>query len=256
MWTWAVVPTLLIAGPRLWGAQLYEVRYLAYSAPAVAILVGVGVSTYAGVVRRALVAALVLAAVPTLLAHHLPGAKSDEDYRGLAALAETWRADAVVFSGAGSRGIEVAYPAPFRETEDLLLRWSATESDTLFGVNVPARWIQPADVAGKAVLQYRMTDGRPADPYARRLHRLGCRVEATAARWRFTAVLLRSGLRCSHGVASSSVGRCHELSRVEASDGCVASPRAGVGRACGSSASRRARPPRRGMNVRSPPPVG
>ena len=190
VWTWAVVPTLLIAGPRLWGAQFYEVRYLTYSVPAVAILVGVGLSTYAGVFRRALVAALVLAAVPTVLAHHLTGAKADEDYRGLAALAETWRADAVVFSGAGSRGIEIAYPAPFLETEDLILRWSATESDTLFGINVPARWIQPADVAGKAVLQYRMTDRRP-DPYARRLHRLGCRVEASAIRWRFTAVLLR-----------------------------------------------------------------
>ena len=187
-WTWAVLPTLVIAGPHLWGAQVYQVRYLTYSVPAVAILVGIGLSTYAGVFRVALAGVLVLVVLPGLLSHHLPEAKSGEDYRGLAGLADTWNVDAVVFSGAGSRGIEVAYPAPFRGTEDLLIRQSAAASETLFGVNEPPRSLRAGQVTRKTVLQYQRTD-RPSDAHALRLRRLGCRSVTRIVRWRFNATL-------------------------------------------------------------------
>jgi mannosyltransferase len=188
-WSWAVVPTVAIAGPHLWGAQLYQVRYLTYSVPAVAILVAVGLSTYRPGLRRVLSAALVLTAVPGVVGHHLPDAKSGEDYRGLAALADSWEVDAVVFSGAGSRGIKVSYPAPFRGTRDLILQRSATESDTLFGVNAPPRRLQRREVAGEVLLHYERSDQRP-DRYAPRLRRLGCRPSDVVVRWRFRATLL------------------------------------------------------------------
>jgi len=189
VWTWAMLPPLAIAGPNLWGAQLYQVRYLTYAVPAVAILVGVSLSAYAGLRRNVLAAALVLTVVPALLLHHLPSAKSGEDYRGLAALAETWSVDAVVFSGPGSRGIKVAYPASFHGTEDLILRRTATASDTLFGVNAPPRSLRSGDLAGKTILHYQRTEHRP-DAYAQRMLRLGCRRVAETVRWRFTATVL------------------------------------------------------------------
>jgi mannosyltransferase len=192
VWTWAVVPTLVIAGPHLLGAQVYHVRYLTYSVPAVAILVGVGLSTYDGVRRLALAAVLVVAVIPPLLSHHLPGAKSGEDYRGLAALAETWDVDAVVFAGAGSRSIKVAYPEPFRGTEDLVLHRSATSSDTLFGLNAQPRSLRAVHVRGKTVLYYWRSD-HPPDRYGERLRRLGCRPAVHTVRtirWRFSATVL------------------------------------------------------------------
>jgi mannosyltransferase len=190
LWTWAVVPTLAIAGPRLFGTQAYQVRYLTYSVPAVAILLGIGLSTYDGVRRRALATALVLAAIPAVVSHHLPGSKSGEDYRGLAEVANTWNVEAVVFSGAGSRGIKVAYPAPFQGTEDLILHRSPTASGTLFGLNARPGSLRAVHLAGKTVLHYQRTD-RPPDPYAQRLRRLGCRSLAQAVRWRFTATVFK-----------------------------------------------------------------
>jgi mannosyltransferase len=189
-WTWATLPTLAVVGAHLAGGEIYQVRYLTFTAPAVALLVGVGLATYSGGARVLLAAALVLAAVPGVVSHHVAGAKSAEDYRGMAALAASWRADAVVFSGAGSRGIAISYPGPFRATEDVLLHRSPADSGTLFGSNVRAGVVRRADVAGRRILQFQRA-GTAGDAYARRLDRLGCRVVAETGRGRYRATLLQ-----------------------------------------------------------------
>ncbi len=189
-WAWATLPTLAVVGAHLAGADIYQVRYLTFTVPAVALLVGFGLTTYPGRARALLAAGLVLAAVPGVVSHHLAGAKSAEDYRGMAALADDWRADAVVFSGAGSRGIAISYPEPFHGTEDVLLAGSPAASGTLFGSNLPPRAVRREDVAGRRILQFQPAQA-PRDAYARRLARLGCRVVAETGRGRYRATLLQ-----------------------------------------------------------------
>ena len=179
-----------MVGAHLAGADIYQVRYLTFTVPAVALLLGFGLTTFSVRARGLLAAGLVLAAVPGVVSHHVTGAKSAEDYRGMAALAEDWRADAVVFSGAGSRGIAISYPGPFHGTEDVLLAGSPAASGTLFGSNLPPRAVRREDVAGRRLLQFQPAQA-PRDAYARRLARLGCRVVAETGRGRYRATLLQ-----------------------------------------------------------------
>ena len=190
-WAWATLPTLTVVGAHLAGADIYQVRYLTFTVPAAALLVGLGLTTYSGRARALLAAGLVLAAVPGVVSHHLAGAKSAEDYRGLAALAEHWRADAVVFSGRREPGhrdqLSRALPrdrgrAPARVGGRHRARCSA------------ATWLPGPciceDVAGWRILQFQPAQAT-RDAYARRLTRLGCRVVAETGRGRYRATLLQ-----------------------------------------------------------------
>jgi len=189
-WAWALIPTLVIAGAHLAGAQVYQVRYVTYSVPGAALLVVVGIASAPSRPRLVLAAALLAVVIPVLVGQHDRDAKSGENYRALALFAEQSGADRVLFSGGGSRGIRIAYPASFRGTQDLLLRLSPNDSDNLFGTNRRHRSLRPTEVATHLVVVYRMTTN-PNDPVVRRLEAWGCLLLRDEPTRRFTGVLYR-----------------------------------------------------------------
>lgn len=92
---WISVPTAIVVAYSLIGEPLYHPRYLAFTAPAVALLAGLAVVTVARSPRHiALVAGvLVLAAAPNYVAQRLPHAKLGNDYSQVADLLKS-RTDA------------------------------------------------------------------------------------------------------------------------------------------------------------------
>ncbi|WP_394551997.1 glycosyltransferase family 39 protein [Agromyces sp. MMS24-JH15] len=136
--TWLAVPTSLLLAGNAWVSPMYNLRYVAYCLPAVALLVAIGVDCLAGLARDrrsrrlALVVALValcVAAAPRYAAQRGPYAKDGgSDLRQTAAVvaAHAVAGDAVVFdqSTKPSRRPRLAldlYPSSFTGLDDVAL---------------------------------------------------------------------------------------------------------------------------------------
>ncbi len=144
---WLVIPTALIV---IWSAlvhPIYTPRYLAFTAPAMALILGV--CTAAVAVKRWAAAALVslfaVAAAPNyVLAQRDPYAKYGMDYSQVADLITAKAApgdcllvnDTVTFMPAPMRPLMAARPDAYRKLIDLTLWQRATDRNDVFDTNL------------------------------------------------------------------------------------------------------------------------
>jgi mannosyltransferase len=144
---WLVIPTALIV---IWSAlvhSMYTPRYLAFTAPAVALVLGVCISALAVTpwAATALVGLFAVAALPNyLLAQRSPYAKYGMDYSQVADLITTKAApgdcllvnDTVTFMPAPMRPLMAARPDAYRKLIDLTIWQRATDRKDVFDTNL------------------------------------------------------------------------------------------------------------------------
>jgi mannosyltransferase len=144
---WLVIPTALIV---IWSAAvhpIYTPRYLSFTAPAMALLLGVCVGALAVKpwVATALVSLFALAAAPNYIrAQRNPYAKYGMDYSQVADLITAKAApgdcllvnDTVTFMPAPMRPLMAARPDAYRKLIDLTLWQRATDRNDVFDTNL------------------------------------------------------------------------------------------------------------------------
>jgi mannosyltransferase len=144
---WLLIPTALIV---VWSAfvhSIYTPRYLAFTAPAMALVLGICIAAVAS--RPRLVAALIglfaLTAAPNyVLAQRNPYAKYGMDYSQVADLIAAKAApgdcllvnDTVTFMPAPMRPLMAARPDAYRKLVDLTLWQRATDRNDVFDTNL------------------------------------------------------------------------------------------------------------------------
>lgn len=172
---WIAAPTVVVVAYSVVGEPLYQPRYLAFTTPAVALLIGMAVVTVARSPQSiALVAAvLMLAAAPNYLAQRLPYAKLGSDYSQVADLVKSQAgpADCLHADDASDDMVgrlKAARPDAFRRLRDDAEVRPAVDADTLFAprrdsaasadrlATCPTVWtIVEADVAPSALPAYK-----------------------------------------------------------------------------------------------------
>ncbi|MEO6200136.1 MAG: hypothetical protein ABIX44_03130 [Cryobacterium sp.] len=216
---WLVVPTVGIILASIVVSPLYSPRYLTYSAPAAAILIGVAVSALRS---RSLVvvamAGLVVLAAPQYLAQRMPEAKQQSSWGEVAALVSAQRAlepadthlantarantaeantheantaEAIIYGpvrqhpAATTRVIAYAYPEAFSGLTDVKLAIPAAETGRLWETRYPLDQVtgrlEGADVVW--LVTSTKQDWRPS--VTRHLAALGYGVDAE---WSLTGV--------------------------------------------------------------------
>ena len=144
---WLLIPTALVV---IWSAlvhPIYTPRYLAFTAPAMALVLGVCIAAVASRpwVAAALVGLFALAAAPNyVLAQRNPYAKYGMDYSQVADLITAKAApgdcllvnDTVTFMPAPMRPLMAARPDAYRKLVDLTLWQRATDRNDVFDTNL------------------------------------------------------------------------------------------------------------------------
>ena len=144
---WLVIPTAVILG---WSAlvhPIYTPRYLCFTAPAIALVLGVCIGALAVKpwTAAAIVSVLALAAAPNyLLVQRSPYAKYGMDYSQVADLITRKAApgdcllvnDTVTFMPAPMRPLMAARPDAYRKLVDLSLWQRATDRNDVFDTNL------------------------------------------------------------------------------------------------------------------------
>jgi mannosyltransferase len=144
---WLVIPTAAIV---IWSAfvhPIYTPRYLSFTAPAVALVLGVciGALAFARWAAAAVVSILAVAAAPNyVLAQRSPYAKYGMDYSPVADLITAKAApgdcllvnDTVTFMPAPMRPLLAARPDAYRKLVDLTLWQRATDRHDVFDTNL------------------------------------------------------------------------------------------------------------------------
>jgi mannosyltransferase len=144
---WLLIPTALIV---IWSAfvhPIYTPRYLAFTAPAMALILGICIATVASRPWAAavLICLFAVAAVPTyVLAQRNPYAKYGMDYSQVADLIAAKAApgdcllvnDTVTFMPAPMRPLMAARPNAYRKLVDLTLWQRATDRNDVFDTNL------------------------------------------------------------------------------------------------------------------------
>ena len=146
---WLVLPTVLVIAYAVLVAPLYQPRYMTFTAPAAAVLIGAGIhSLKRAWLRSAVVSALAICIVIVFSSQRIDYAKDGSDWdavaRRVASLSQP--GDSVyftpryeeegLFSHVTARRVEVAYPAAFVGLNDLTLSATAQETGTLDGRSV------------------------------------------------------------------------------------------------------------------------
>jgi mannosyltransferase len=144
---WLVIPTALVV---IWSAlvnPIYTPRYLSFTAPAIALILGVGIGalTVTRWAVAAIVGLLVIAAAPNYVsAQRGPYAKYGMDYSQVADLITAKAAagdcllvnDTVTFMPAPMRPLMAARPDAYRKLIDLTLWQRATDRNDVFDTNL------------------------------------------------------------------------------------------------------------------------
>jgi mannosyltransferase len=144
---WLVIPTALIV---IWSAlihPIYTPRYLAFTAPGIALTLGVCIGTLAVTpwAAAAVISLLAIAATPNyILAQRNPYAKYGMDYSQVADLITAKAApgdcllvnDTVTFMPAPMRPLMAARPDAYRKLIDLTLWQRATDRNDVFDTNL------------------------------------------------------------------------------------------------------------------------
>jgi mannosyltransferase len=145
---WALLPPLLLIAVGLVHAPVYWPRYVTFTAPAVALLLGVAAAALPRPATAVAVLVIGALAVPQLSADRLPDAKYDPGMRAGAALLATERSPADGAAGIlygayldvphATTGLDaIAYPEAFRGLEDLRAVVPLRRSTALFGSDRP-----------------------------------------------------------------------------------------------------------------------
>ncbi len=152
---WLVVPTALVL---VWSAfvhSIYTPRYLCFTAPAMALILGLCIAAVAVTPGRAaaLVSLFAVTAVPNfILAQRNPYAKYGMDYSQVADLITARAAsgdcllvnDTVTFHPAPMRPLMAARPDAYRKLIDLSLWQRATDHNAIFDTNlIPQVVVEP-----------------------------------------------------------------------------------------------------------------
>jgi mannosyltransferase len=170
---WLVIPTALIV---IWSAlahPIYTPRYLAFTAPAMALILGVCTATVAAKpwAATALVSLFTVAAAPNYIrAQRNPYAKYGMDYSQVADLITAKAApgdcllvnDTVTFMPAPMRPLMAARPDAYRKLVDLTLWQRATDRRDVFDTNlIPEVVAKPLSHCGVVWI---ITQADPAVP--------------------------------------------------------------------------------------------
>lgn len=148
---WFVVPTLLLIGASTLMSPLYSPRYMAYTAPAFAMLMAVGILALRWKpLVAAVTAALVALSLMQLVHDRTTTVKADSDWAAIARIVSEERAqeapgttEAVIFGPvrrhpkATSRIVAYSYPDAFRGMDDILLRTPPGDTDGLWEETYP-----------------------------------------------------------------------------------------------------------------------
>lgn len=145
-------PFAVVVVAQMTGGQYFQERYLAFTSPAVVVLLSLALAAIPWRVVGA-VLAVVFAGLsfPSLLGQN--GEFAKDDAYGTAAQ-EAEQADTVIFMNEQHRGIFIAYP-PEHEVADPMLAVDAADSETLWGINQPFELAWELDETGTvAVVSY------------------------------------------------------------------------------------------------------
>ncbi|HYZ67144.1 MAG TPA: glycosyltransferase family 39 protein [Mycobacterium sp.] len=145
--SWLVIPTAVILAWSAWVHPVYTPRYLCFTAPGLALILGVCIGALAvrPWIAVATVAVLVAAAAPNyLLVQRGPYAKYGMDYSQVADLISANAApgdcllvnDTVTFMPAPMRPLMAARPDAYRKLVDLSLWQRATDRNDVFDTNL------------------------------------------------------------------------------------------------------------------------
>ncbi|MDH6235982.1 hypothetical protein [Cryobacterium sp. CG_9.6] len=146
---WIVVPTVGLIVASLVLSPLYSPRYLTFSAPAVALLMGVALAALRRTgLQVAAMAALVALAAPQYVAQRMPEAKQNSSWSEVSTLVATERAahplsGAIIYGpvrqhpAATTRIIALSYPDAFAGLVDVKLKTAAAEAGTLWETQSP-----------------------------------------------------------------------------------------------------------------------
>jgi mannosyltransferase len=144
---WLVLPTAVIVSWSAFVHPIYTARYLAFTAPAMALVLGVCIGALAVTpwVATAIVCAFAISAAPNYFrAQHGPYAKYEMDYSQVADLITAKAApgdcllvnDTVTFMPAPMRPLLAARPDAYRDLIDLTLWQRATDRNDVFDTNL------------------------------------------------------------------------------------------------------------------------
>jgi mannosyltransferase len=168
--TWIVAPTALLVGFSALVRPLYQPHYLAFSTPAVALLIGLGVVVVGQNGRRigAILALLAVAAAPNYLAQRGPYAKYGSDYSQIAGVLAAHSAPGECLSvvggdsGSPADGVEGARLIHRDGLVDIGTDESARQRNSLFGSWLPVDRRPLADCA--VVWVVTAAEARPGTP--------------------------------------------------------------------------------------------
>jgi mannosyltransferase len=143
---WAVLPPAALLAVGLVHSPVYWPRYVTFTAPAVALLVGVAAAALPRLGTALAVVLLAAVAVPPIVADRQPRAKSDSELALAARLVVAERAPSdgpagIVFGqyhaipGVTTRIDAIAYPDAFGGLADLRALTPLAESTVLFGAD-------------------------------------------------------------------------------------------------------------------------
>ncbi len=171
---WIVIPTALIVLAAVVVHPVYTPRYLSFTAPAMALILGVCVGALAAKPWQAtaLVSLFAVAAAPNYLrAQRNPYAKYGMDYSQVADLITAQAApgdcllvnDTVTFMPAPMRPLLAARPDAYRKLVDLTLWQRATARNDVFDTNlIPEVVAQPLSHCGVVWIITQADDAMPA----------------------------------------------------------------------------------------------
>jgi mannosyltransferase len=172
---WLVIPTVVIVARSAAAAHpIYTPRYLSFTAPAMALALGVCIGALAVKpwVATAIVILLVVAAAPNYVrAQRSPYAKYGMDYSQVADLITAKAApgdcllvnDTVTFMPAPMRPLMAARPDAYRKLIDLTLWQRATDRNEVFDTNlIPEVVAQPLSHCGVVWIITQADTSRPA----------------------------------------------------------------------------------------------
>ena len=192
---WTVLPTVVLVGYSLVHAQIYQERYVAYSAPGLVLLLGLGL-LHLRHRRCVFVTACVLLALlplPVLVQQKSEAAKGGENYARMAQFIGPRGPgiEGVIYGRSDARSIRVAYPHHFRQVEELNLRRGPIASDSLWGRLRRTRSLDPRSVVNTRVgLILRSDLPMAQSEHAQWLEEQGCSVVDSEGGPRFTVYVL------------------------------------------------------------------
>lgn len=171
---WLVLPSLLAIGWSIVATPVYHQRYLAFCAPALALLMASGVRRLPGqALPFAVIALLVVASLVVYASQRTVTAKSDYGWSQAAEVVEAHaaRGDAVYYgprtppagpvAGKTSRLIADAYPEAFDGLRDVTLHDEAVREGLLAGTSVPLAEAEPRLAGVRTLWVIRWADYPP-----------------------------------------------------------------------------------------------